>query len=62
MSRNMNAELKTEKIIESMADDLAKKMYYKFVFLKYLPEINEIEKGRKKALKNKEIEDFLDKC
>ena len=40
-------------------DEMARKMYYKLLMLKFLPEIKAIEKGRLKALKGKEIDRFL---
>jgi hypothetical protein len=36
-----------------------KKMYYKLLMLKFLPEIKEIESGKLKVLKRKEIDQFL---
>jgi len=42
----------------SLADEMARRFYYKMLLLKFLQEIKEIE-GGKKALKGKEIDKFL---
>ena len=46
-------------IADSLAEEMAKKMYYKLLMLRFLPEIKAIEKGRLKALKGKEIDKFF---
>jgi len=46
-------------IAESLADELAKKMYYKLLMLKFLPEIQAIERESLKPLRGKEINKFL---
>jgi len=46
-------------IANSLAEEMAKKMYYKLLLLKFLPEIKYIEKGKLKALKGKEINEFI---
>jgi hypothetical protein len=46
-------------IADTLAEELAKKMYYKLLLLKFLPEIKAIEKGEIKAIEGKEIDDFF---
>jgi hypothetical protein len=46
-------------IANSLAEEMARKMYYKLLMLKFLPEIKAVEKGKLKALKGKEINNFL---
>ncbi len=58
------AEIKIDKalvknIADSIAEEMARKMYYKLLMLKFLPEIKAIESGRLKGLKGKEAEKFL---
>ena len=64
MYTQQTAKIKIDKemvkqIADSMADEMARKMYYKLSMLKYLPEIKEIESKKRKALKGKEIHKFL---
>jgi hypothetical protein len=47
-------------IANSLAEELTKRMYYKLLLLKFLPEIKTIERRKLKAIKGKEIEKFLD--
>jgi hypothetical protein len=47
-------------IADSLAEELAKKMYYKLLLLKFLPEIKAVEGGKLKAIEGKEIEEFFD--
>jgi hypothetical protein len=47
-------------IANSLAQELAIRMYYKLLLLKLLPEIKAIEKGKLKAIEGKEIEEFFD--
>jgi hypothetical protein len=49
-------------IANSLAEEeeMARKMYYKLLMLKFLPEIKAVEKGKLKALKGKEINNFFD--
>jgi hypothetical protein len=46
-------------IANSLAEGLAKRMYYKLLLLKFLPEIKAVERGKLKAIKGKEIEKFF---
>jgi hypothetical protein len=46
-------------IADSLAEEMARKMYYKLLLLKFLPEIKAIEEGKLKTLKGKEIEKFF---
>lgn len=43
----------------SISDEIARKMYYKLLFLRFLPEIKAIKEGKIKVLKGKEIDKFL---
>ncbi len=49
-----------KKMADAMADEMATRFYYKMVMLKFISEIKEIESGKSKALKGKEIDRFLD--
>jgi len=44
---------------ESISEEIAKKIYYNLLFLRYIPEIKEIEKGKIKAISGKEINRFF---
>jgi len=44
---------------ESLCEEEAKKIYYKLLFLRYLPEIKAIEDGKAKCIKGKEIDKFF---
>jgi|FaiFalDrversion2_1042247.scaffolds.fasta_scaffold11046_1 CRISPR/Cas system-associated protein Cas5 (RAMP superfamily) len=46
-------------IANSLAEEMAREMYYKLLLLKFLPEIKAVEEGRLKTLKGKDIEKFL---
>ena len=46
-------------IADSLAGELAERMYYKLMLLRFLPEIKAIESGKIKALKGKEIDKFF---
>ena len=50
-----------KELIESIADDIARSMYHKILMLKFLPEIDAIEKDKIKGLKGKEIDEFFEK-
>jgi hypothetical protein len=47
-------------IADSLAEELAKKMYYKLLLLRFLPEIKAVEGGKLKAIEGEEIEEFFD--
>ena len=42
-------------IADSIAEEVSKKMYYKLMMLRFIPEIEDIKSGRIKALKGKDI-------
>ena len=46
-------------IADSLAGELAERMYYKLMFLRFLPEIKAIESGKIKALKGKGVDKFF---
>ena len=46
-------------IAETISEEIATKMYYKLLMLKFIPEIKAIEAGKLRALKGKEAEKFL---
>lgn len=46
-------------IADSLAEEMSRKMYYKLLMLRFLPEIQAIEKKHLKALRGKEIRRFL---
>lgn len=48
-------------VAESLAEEIATKMYHKLTLLKFLPEIKAIESGKLKALRGKEAHEFLEK-
>ena len=48
-----------KEIADSLASEMAEKMYYKLMLLKFLPEIDAVRKGKAKALKGKEIDAFF---
>jgi ubiquinone/menaquinone biosynthesis C-methylase UbiE len=61
LSRRVKIDKETIKnITNSLAEELAKRMYYKLLLLKFLPEIKAVEKRKLKAINGKEIEKFLD--
>jgi len=47
-------------IADSMAEEMARKMYYKLLMLRFIPEIKAIEKGRLNALKGREVNEFFE--
>jgi hypothetical protein len=53
---------KIDKMAERLAEELSKKMYYEFILMKNIPEIERIKIGSDKALKNKDARDFLEKA
>jgi hypothetical protein len=53
---------KIDKMAERLAEELSKKMYYEFILLKNIPEIESIKKGSISALTGKEARDFLEKA
>jgi len=50
---------KIDKIADRLAEELAKKMFYEFLLFKHIPEIEQIKKGKIKALKNDKAREFL---
>jgi hypothetical protein len=46
-------------IANSLAEEMARKMYYKLLLLKFLPEVKAVEERKLKTLKGKEIEKFF---
>jgi hypothetical protein len=46
-------------VADSLAEEMARRMYYKLLILKFLPEIKAVEKGKLKILRGKEIDEFL---
>ena len=44
-----------------IADEIADKIYYEFLLLRYLPEIELVSSGRIKTMRNNEISDFIKK-
>jgi hypothetical protein len=46
-------------IANSLAEELAKRMYSKLLLLRFLPEIKAVEKRKLKAINGKEIEEFF---
>jgi len=46
-------------IANSLAEEMARKMYYKLLLLKFLPEVKAVEEGKLKTLKGKEIGKFF---
>lgn len=57
----MPAKETISKIAESIADEIAAKMYGKLKLLKYLPELKAVETGKLKALRGKQVHKFLAK-
>ncbi len=57
--RGMISEQMIKKISDSIADEIAKRMYYKLLMLKFLPEVREMQAGKFKGLKGKEIDEFF---
>lgn len=51
---------KVDAMADRLAEELSKKMYYEFILLKRIPEIESIKNGSVKALKGKEARDFLE--
>jgi len=51
---------KIDAMADRLAEELSKKMYYEFILLKSIPEIESIKKGSIKALKGKEARKFLE--
>jgi hypothetical protein len=54
-----NEKLK-KKIANELAEEFARKIYFKSLMLKFLPEVKAIEKGKLKALKGRKIEKFVE--
>ncbi len=52
---NMN-----KKMLEMMVEELARRMYYKLVLMKAIPEIEAIKRGKLKAKKNEEIDKLFE--
>ena len=52
-------ERNIKEIADSIANEVANKIYYEFLFARYLPEISAIEKGTVKAIKGKEAKIYL---
>jgi ferritin-like protein len=50
-----------EKILSNLSHSIAKEVYYALILAKFIPEIESINKGKIKALKGKEIDNFLDR-
>ena len=48
-----------EAVADNIADEIAKKMYYNLLMLRFLPEVDAVEKGKAKGLKGKEIDKFF---
>jgi hypothetical protein len=46
-------------IANSLAEEMARKMYYKLLLLKFLSEVKVVEERKLKTLKGKEIEKFF---
>jgi hypothetical protein len=55
-----NAKINKE-MIRNIVEEFAREMYYKLLFLKFLPEIKAVEEGKLKAIKEMEIERFFNK-
>ena len=50
-----------KEVANILTDELAESLYYKLTLVKFLPEIKAIKRGKLKALKGKDIYDFLNK-
>ena len=48
-----------QKAAKIIAKEVADRMFYELLMLRYIPEINLIKKGKIKALRNEEIDNFL---
>jgi hypothetical protein len=48
-----------KELSKNVARRVAEELYYEMLFLRYLPEIKAIEKGKIKALKDEEVEKLL---
>ena len=48
-----------EAVADNIADEIAKKMYYNLLMLRFLPEVDAVEKGKANGLKGKEIDKFF---
>ena len=63
MTESAKGQEGLKELVKDMADilvdEMARKMYYKLLMVRFLPEIKAIESGKLKALKGKEIEKFL---
>jgi hypothetical protein len=55
-----NAKINKE-MIRNIVEEFARKMYYKLLFLKFLPEVKVVEEGKLKTIKKREIEKFFNK-
>jgi len=50
-----------ERIAESIAEGIVERLYYEFMFLRYIPEIELIKGGKVRAKSDDEISDFIKK-
>ena len=48
-----------EAVADNIADEIAKKMYYNLLMLRFLPEVYAVERGKAKGLNGKEIDKFF---
>ncbi len=48
-----------EKVSRSIANEIANRLYYEFLLLRYLPEIELVKENRIEALKDDEITGFI---
>lgn len=48
-----------EKVSKSIANEIANRVYYEFLLLRYLPEIELVKEDRIEALKDDEITGFI---
>ena len=48
-----------EKVSRSIANEIANRLYYEFLLLRYLPEIELVKENKIKALKDDEITGFI---
>jgi len=48
-----------EKVSRSIANEIANRLYYEFLLLRYLPEIELVKENKIKALKDDEIMGFI---
>jgi len=50
-----------ERVAGVIASEIVRKIYYEFIFLRYLPEIKLIKKGKVRAKSDNEIDEFIRK-